>query len=338
MTTCGQQMSWPILPAIRMYKVSLFVVTLLALGAAFTAGQHSRSIGLAVPMDCDDRYNFINPSFRCVEAEQKQEYVVFKEKLISHINDLRSVGIQSVAVYFRDLENGPWFGIDEDELFSPASTMKVPVMVAYYKKAQEDPSILQRQIEIGNTDPTGDEDVLEGSLQVGATYTVDELIRRMIVYSDNAPLHILFAYLGFFFPSDDIFAETLAEMGMAKSEGSVDDYMTVKRYASVYRVLYNASYLSKDMSQRALDMLSRSASPQGIRDGVPQDVQVAHKFGLRTPTDAAIQLHDCGIVYYPQNHYILCIMTKGSNVEALSAAIRDISAMTYAEVVRRSER
>lgn len=314
--------------------VGLVIVTLAALiGIRFSSDD-----GESFSIFCEeDHLTLLNPSLRCRPAEPKQEYVSFKQQLESMIRDWQKKGgVQSVAVYFRDLEDGPWFGIGEDELFSPASTMKVPVLIAYYKMAEGNPGILERQIEIGNSGPSRDEDNQEGSLQVGGTYTVDELLRRMIVYSDNSPLHVLFAYLKQFSPTDDIFAETLAEMGMAKSEGSVDDYMTVKRYASVYRVLYNASYLSKEQSQRALDLLSRSASPQGIREGVPPDVPIAHKFGLRVPSDAAIQLHDCGIIYEPANHFVLCIMTKGKDVPTLSKVISDIARMVYEEVMRRA--
>jgi len=28
-----------------------------------------------------------------------------------------------------------------------------------------------------------------------------------------------------------------------------------------------------------------------------------------------VQLHDCGIVYYPETPYLLCVMTKGWNFE-----------------------
>ena len=38
--------------------------------------------------------------------------------------------IRDVSVYYRDLLDGPWFGINESVEYNPASMMKVPVMVA----------------------------------------------------------------------------------------------------------------------------------------------------------------------------------------------------------------
>jgi hypothetical protein len=44
------------------------------------------------------------------------------------------------------------------------------------------------------------------------------------------------------------------------------------------------------------------------------------------------QLHDCGIIYYPGNPYLLCVMTRGTDWSALEKTIQTISAMTYKEV------
>lgn len=123
-------------------------------------------------------------------------------------------------------------------------------------------------------------------------------------------------------------------MGITLSEGSEDDFLTVKRYASIYRILYNASFLNKEMSQSVLELLTKTRSPLGIDDGIPAGIPVAHKFGVREQFSSK-QLHDCGIVYYPENHYILCIMTRGDDVTMLSSIIRDIATLVHTEMVER---
>lgn len=47
--------------------------------------------------------------------------------------------IINLSVYFRNLTNGNWFGIEEKELFSPASLMKLPLLLAYYKLEEQQP-------------------------------------------------------------------------------------------------------------------------------------------------------------------------------------------------------
>jgi beta-lactamase class A len=318
---------------------SRFMLAAVATALGFGLGTAGSLQGSVLPgLACDSAYPFLNPWLRCepVEDLKKKEYTEFKGRVESYIADGISSGdIHTVAVYFRDLENGPWFGIEEDALFSPASMLKLPVLIAYYRQAEFHPSLLEREIEIAGSAPSlsNDENQEMGSLQVGGSYTIEELLRRMIVYSDNAPLHLLLSYLKQFYPDDDVFAETLAAMGIAKSEGSEEDFLTVKRYSSIYRALYNASFLSKEMSQRALDLLTHTSSPRGIDDGVPSGTPVAHKYGIRSSEG---QLHDCGIVYHPENHYILCIMTKGTDTVAQGDIMAEISGMVYEEVQSRS--
>jgi beta-lactamase class A len=111
--------------------------------------------------------------------------------------------------------------------------------------------------------------------------------------------------------------------------------MSVKQYSSLYRVLFNASYLSKEYSQKALEILSKSEFKDGIVDGIPQSMTIAHKFGERHYSTGVDQLHDCGIIYYPYHPYLLCIMTKGTDFKQQSKTIRDISDKIYKEMEKR---
>lgn len=52
----------------------------------------------------------------------------------------------TIGVYVRNLNNGPWFGINENEKYSPASLMKVPILMTFLKWIELDPSILMKKI------------------------------------------------------------------------------------------------------------------------------------------------------------------------------------------------
>ena len=125
------------------------------------------------------------------------------------------------------------------------------------------------------------------------------------------------------------------DLGIPISElGQADDFMTVSQYTYFFRVLYNATYLNRALSEKAMDFLSKSDFSYGIETGASATVVVAHKFGERTIVDShgaliARELHDCGIVYYPQHPYLLCIMTRGSDFDRLAAVIQDISRLAY---------
>lgn len=57
--------------------------------------------------------------------------------------------------------------------------------------------------------------------------------------------------------------------------------------------------------------------------------QKAQKFGERVNSLQEIELHDCGIIYYPKNPYLLCVMTKGNNLDNLKSAIKNIYSIVY---------
>jgi hypothetical protein len=41
------------------------------------------------------------------------------------------------------------------------------------------------------------------------------------------------------------------------------------------------------------------------------------------------ELHDCGIVYLPDNPYLLCVMTKGNDFAKMEKIIEEISRLSY---------
>jgi hypothetical protein len=60
---------------------------------------------------------------------------------------------------------------------------------------------------------------------------------------------------------------------------------------------------------------------------------VAHKFGIRDIAgEQEKQFHDCGIVYYPKRPYLLCVMTRGNDIQQAIAFIREVSRRVYDQV------
>lgn len=279
-------------------------------------------------------YPFINPLIECEMGESitVQPLESFKGKVEDLIEGWKA-GDKSrfVAVYFRSLNDGPSFGINEKERFLPGSLLKVPTMMGYLKKAENDGEILKKNIR-----NTLDEDAVpfqsiapSKRLQKGREYTVDELINRMIRYSDNAATGLLNMNGGI-----KLMEGVLDEFGLPK-----DQPITVKQYASFFRVLYNSSFLEKKYSNHALGLLVRSEFRDGIVAGLPEGTLVAHKFGEQAfltdlPTDEYnwAQLHDCGIIYYPGNPYLLCVMTRGRHLEELAPVIAEISRLVHKNI------
>lgn len=274
-------------------------------------------------------FRFINPLLECQNSENITELSPFEEILKDALNEAEHrEEITSASVYFRDLNNGPWLGIEEDAEFSPASLLKVPVMIAYFKEAEENPAILEKKLTFN---PSKDANAIQffsprEMLERGKEYSVSDLIARMIVYSDNNAKDLLLLN------AEDFLEKTYRDLGIAvPGTRGIENFMSVREYARFFRILYNASYLDEYFSNKALELLSRAEFREGLVGGVPSQIGVAHKFGERVIGNTK-QLHDCGIVYHPKRPYLLCVMTRGSDFSSMGNAIRAISEKTFSIV------
>jgi formylmethanofuran dehydrogenase subunit D len=120
--------------------------------------------------------------------------------------------------------------------------------------------------------------------------------------------------------------------------GNVDalegDSMTPELISHFFLRLYAKDYLNAEDSDAVIQLMTNKEFSNGLVSPLPQTVAVSHKFGERAFDDSnSKQLHDCGIVYAPEKPYILCVMTKGTDFDAESAAIRHISGTVYTEVM-----
>lgn len=246
-------------------------------------------------------------------------------------NRLQNKNAEKISVYFRDLNNGPWIGVNEREKFIPASLLKVPLMMTYLKKAEKDPAIFKKKYTYKKSAfgiSTTQKYLSITPLKDNSEYTVDELIRRMIVNSDNESLFIL---------SNNIDvkeqSQLYSKLGFPVPENVTSslEFISPRNIGSFFRVLYNATYLNEEMSEKALQLLTETDFDRGIVAGVPKGVVVAQKYGEREE-NGNLELHDCGIIYFPEHPYILCIMTEGSDYDSLSTIIKDISRLTYEQV------
>lgn len=271
-------------------------------------------------------YQYTSPLLACGNPASNN-LSGLKKKVIDTINKQQT---SHISVYFRDLNNGPWFGINENENFSPASLVKVPLAIAYYKQLENDPNFFNRKILNTQQDNNPEQNIKpEQTIAPNQEYSIEELIKYMIVYSDNNAYELLVNNL----PSE-ILVDTYTDLGIDISKAFTNpsgNIISVKNYSSFFRILYNSSYLSQKNSNYLLSLLTQTTYRPGLVAGVNnQQIAIAHKFGERRYLNTGeLQLHDCGIVYYPQKPYLICIMTRGKDIESLNRAIKDISSTVY---------
>jgi beta-lactamase class A len=281
----------------------------------------------------------INPLLACDASEELsyQELDPLKNKLSNLISEQKRKGMASrVSVYYRDLNDGRWTGVDENDKFVSASLIKVPLLIAYMKKAQIDPGILDKSYAYNNDDGDSQQEVQKPPTPFikGKEYTVNELLFRMIAYSGNNS-HVVLAQA----IEQNFLKKVYDDLSLSYTDfelsNAIDNSISPKTFSTFFRILYNASYLNYEYSKKALEFMTGSTFKDGLAAGLPADIKVAHKFGERTVHDNATgkvyfrELHDCGIVYDLKHPYLLCVMTQGDDFGNLKSVIKDISGLVY---------
>lgn len=256
----------------------------------------------------------------------------FKYKVVDCIKkQTDGTRVQNISVYYRDLGDGPWFGINEHQKFNPASMMKVPVMIAWLKRAEKNPSVMKQIFTFkGDVDMSAVQSHKpRHTLEKGQRYTVEKLLEYMMSYSDNNSTSLLFDNM-----STEELNSVLDGMDITNRPEDGNNSTTVHGYSGFFRILYNASFLNREMSEKALQLLSKEDFPLGISAGVPKGIDVAAKFGEFEDGSRGEkkQLHEFGIVYHPKGHYILGVMTLGNDFMRQTEVIKEISDLIYREV------
>jgi len=351
----------PVKKRLRILRVSFMhlmifsgIVLILVIYSAITSkklnGEKSVHLTSENPVDRqdintqDEKYRFINPKYSGAENHILYTQIMsFKNTIETYCQKTqKDQSIRHISVYFRDLSNDFWFGINENEKFAPASLSKVPILIAVLQKAENDPAYLHKKLQFNGSfeqdylaqHPEIQQD--RSCLVKGKQYTIEELADYMITRSDNEATKLIMADIGF--PYLNALNKKLGYFEPQNATSS-SNLITVKNYSAFFRSLYNSSILSKKMSDKALEILSRTNYSKGIRQAVPSDITISQKFGERdtflSATEVAImQLHQAAIVYLNEKPYFLCIMTKGNDKQKMEKILFDIGKITYNEVVR----
>lgn len=277
---------------------------------------------------------YTNPLLMCdVDDETtSKRYLPLETSLQQEVMKAKIQGIDTASVYFRDLRDSSTLLINGEERFLPASLNKVPLMITAYSYAAKDPMFLSRKfVYHAQADANAVQMIKpKETLKTFSEYSVENALEMMIVHSDNASYDALTKLIDY--------QDYLQHFRILKIPTDNEEGINAKEYSYFLRVLYNSTLLSREMSEKSLELLSKSDYDKGIKAGVPGDIRVAHKFGVSGGVDAngkAVdrQLHDCGIVYMPKHPYLLCIMTKSSSeLAVIEHFIAGISKKVYEEV------
>jgi beta-lactamase class A len=217
----------------------------------------------------------------------------------------------NVAVVVKNLKTNEEIKVNENLVFPSASTIKLAIMTELLNRANLGKLNLEDKIKLTEDMKTGGDGILK-ELEQGHEFSLREIMTLMIIVSDNMATNILIDLLGM----DNINA-ALVNLGLtgtklhrrmmdsqAAREGR-ENLITANDLAHLLELIYYGNNINREYSNLMLNILKRQQVRGRLDLYLPEDLVIAHKTG-----DLDNLEHDAGIVYVPDNEYIICVLTN----------------------------
>ena len=230
---------------------------------------------------------------------------------------------RAVAVALLDFESGFRFSLAGDRWFHAASTIKVAVLLAVLRAADEghlrleDPLHVRNRF-IGTADGLpfrldADSDAMpELYRAIGRTAKISALAEGMIAASSNLATNLLLDLVGVEYARNALRDAQVAGVELrrgvedhAAHEKGMDNEATAEGLLTLLCAL-RGDFLSNESREHAIRILLAQRFNSMIPAGLPAHATVAHKTG-----EISTACHDMGIVYLPERQpYIAVILTE----------------------------
>ena len=273
-------------------------------------------------------YRFIRPFLYSEKKTESSEFSNLKATLTNYIEQLKvSEKLITASVYLSEFDNGDWTSINTDETYFPGSLIKLPGLITYLKMAENDPTLLNKKLVFANSQkPIPNQTFNSKQIEPGKAYTIRELLKYMISYSDNNATYLLNKNVNL-----PAFHQLFADLQIPRITKE-NTTISAKNFSHFLQVLFSATYLTKKNSEFALELLEACDFKFGMVNGLPQNTIIAHKFGEMGDSTTR-QLHESGIIYINNTPYLLTIMTKGYAVKDLPEIISNITRQVYQHLI-----
>ncbi len=230
---------------------------------------------------------------------------------------------RAVAVALLDLESGFRFSLAGDRWFHAASTIKLAVLLAIFRAADEGRLRLDDSLHVRNrfvsaadgspfrVDPSSDA-MPELYQAIGRTAKISALTEGMIVASSNLATNLLLDCLGVEYARNVLRDAQVSGVELrrgvedqAAHEKGIDNEATADGLLTLLSAL-RGDFLKKESKEQAIHVLLAQRFNSMIPAGLPAHATVAHKTG-----EISTACHDVGIVYLPEREpYIAVILTE----------------------------
>jgi len=230
---------------------------------------------------------------------------------------------KAIAVAVHDLETDFRFSLRGDRWFHAASTIKVAVLLAVFRAADEGRLRLNDSLHVRNRffsaaggavfHVGADRDATpELYRSIGRTAKILVLAHAMIAGSSNLATNLLLDFLGVEYARTVLRDARVAGVELRRGvedhrahEQGIDNQATANGLLGLLSAI-RSDFLSNESKQQVIRILLEQRFNSMIPAGLPSHAVVAHKTG-----EISTVSHDVGIVYLPEREpYVAAILTE----------------------------
>jgi len=235
---------------------------------------------------------------------------VLWQKLEDSIRDTdrKLDGVMGVAIV--DFKTGQSCSLHADQLFPTASSIKIALVLALYRQAQEGKLSLTDLYTVNSSDLVADS-VIMGNLTPGVTrVTLRDLATMVMAVSDNSAANVLMDRVGMSSVNALMDALGLPHTRLrrkmmdlkAAAEGR-ENVSTPSEMLSMVRAVYEGKVLNPKLTEDFFQVFSIPKPDSFLPRHLPDDLRIASKHGQLEGVR-----NDCGMVFVPGRPYGICVM------------------------------
>lgn len=267
-------------------------------------------------------------------VQQPNDVIINFTDLRAQIQQYVTAAPENIGVYFEYLPTNVSVNVNGNSEFYRASLVKLPVIMRTYKYVEDGKLSLDDMLTVEQKQLNNEYGTL-WKRGVGTQISVRDLIRLILTESDNTAFNVLYekvnVQLGNDLPSGDTSADDIYDyLDIPREADGITPMISPRNYTSILKSLYFSAYLSYKHSNDILTTMTLPHTENWLRSGVRSGIPVADKIGLYNADQENLHVYsDCGIVFYPERAYSLCVMVHSADNTKSIAHIQQISKMVF---------
>ncbi|MDY7006262.1 MAG: serine hydrolase [Cyanobacteriota bacterium] len=317
-------------------SVALYAARMLILGMGIAVisgtllsmlkpGSSSSLVSQAADSQVESNQEWKSPSIVPLAVQQTREIAALKTELDTVIAEYPSL---TPGIFLIDVDTGAYLDINGNVAVAAASTIKVPVLVAFFQ------AVDQGRIKLDDMLTMEESHVAEGSGDMqfrrpGTKYTALQTATKMIVISDNTATNMLIEALG----GAEVLNQLFQSWGLQNTiiNDSLPDLSgtnttTPKDLINLISQVNQGGLVSLKSRDRLFRIMERTKNDSLLPRGIGRGTIIAHKTG-----NLKSVLADVGMIdLLNGKRYLLAVLVKRPDDEQTAInLIRDVSKKTY---------